>query len=79
MTDLNTIIGDLNETIADVETLQTHNVVSLPATVSVPVLAETRRSIGQLKAARTSLIKALARLNQSDEWNLLLDKQRREM
>ena len=58
MEDLANIIDDINQTIADVETLQTHNDISLSASRAILVRIDTRRAIGQLKAARASLIKA---------------------
>lgn len=62
MENLETVIDDINRTIADVETYQTNQAVSLSANLSTLIIPDTRRAIGQLKAARASLVKAYAAL-----------------
>jgi len=66
MENLEQIVDDINRTIADVETLQTGHTISLPANISTLIIPDTRRAIGQLKAARTSLVKAFALLKQME-------------
>lgn len=57
MTKLDEIINDINITIADVETFYLSNNVSLPAKIACAIAPETKRAIGQLKAARASLVR----------------------
>jgi hypothetical protein len=66
MESLETVIDDINRTIADVETYQTNQTVSLSANMATLIIPDTRRAIGQLKAARTSLVKAFALLKSSE-------------
>lgn len=66
MENLEQIIDAINVTIADVETYQTSQAIELPANLSTLVIPDTRRAIGQLKAARSSLVKAFAMLKQRE-------------